>query len=343
MKSNTLLTILFVIIVAIVLAGEAYVYTIDTDSRYSSDMELESTGLRYSVTSGGSEPYSVLLIDNGSFEMNDGYYMYYDTEYPITMSWTGGATAYENYTAQVIKTLNNRGVKNIILLNASELLEMMQDPLNTNSALIVLSGVLPDTVYKGNSGDEIFTWLNNGGRLYWAGGLLGAHYATSTEIKNAHSGYQNDFLGANSQNTKNTSTAKSDITTNDFRNSLSLMNNSTRYAVNTSAVTSTFIELGYTDGVYSSIVLAQKGDGMICILSGAFSNTQRHDLAQVVSSGICYQSSTIELAEGVVKRTTVNGEIEFIPTAGDCYVVYVYYGKYYPVYGELRGWDSWTP
>ena len=342
MKSNTILTVVFVLIVTTVLVGEVYVYTFNTD-RYSSEVSMTADGIDYSVTSGGTSPYSVLVFDNGPFEMSSKYYVYHDPGYGSNVEEVFvpvGAKAFteEYYISQLIKMLEYRGITDVSILNAAELKAAMDSDIsagNTTNGLIVLSGALPDTVYTGGSGDTIFQWLTGGGRLYWAGNLLGAYYSVTGGIVEAPAGYQTLFFGSECLNTGETEKAMSDVATNDLRHTLSLMNNSIKYGIDVTGL-SGYLEMGYTEEGYSSTVMVEKGNGMICVLAGDYSNNQRHDLAQVISSGVCHLSVPAGYAGGTVERSTVTGRIDITFTTGNNYVVYVYYGGYYPIYGMVR-------
>jgi len=341
MKSNAVLTTIFVVLLAVVLAGEAYVYMWDTD-RNSSDVYETDDGIGYTITSGGSEVYSVLLMDN-AFDANAGYYVYYDERYHSNVERVAtpiGARAFteDYYISQLVSMLRYRDIS-IEMLNADELAEKMISG-DTSKGLIMLSGAIPDTVYGDAKKVDIIDWLNDGGRLYWAGNFLGAFISTMTGVVPVTGDYQTAFLGSKCLNDSDTVRVLSDITsTNNFRNTLSLKSNEVKYGIRTDDLTRTFLAVGYTDGEYSSIVMTECGNGMICILGGDYSNNQRHDLAQLLSSGISFSSKEIGYAEGSVKRTTVTGEITEINatlSTGDSCFIYVYYGKYYPVYAMFK-------
>jgi hypothetical protein len=127
-RSNAVITVIFVAIVAVALIGEAYMYTLGP-GRYSSDVWVtDDDGLRYSVTSGGSDIYSVLVLDNGDFEKIEKYYVYYDGDYgsKLEKPWSPiGAKelTQEYHISQLIKMLNNRGVCDIEVLNARKVTE----------------------------------------------------------------------------------------------------------------------------------------------------------------------------------------------------------------------------
>ena len=347
MRSNTVLTVIFVAIVATVLIGEAYVYTIN-DGRYSSDVNVNATkdGIVYSVSSKGSDIYSVLVLDNGAFERTETFYIFYDESYGSRLEKVQvpvGAKELTQwyYISQLVLTLNNRGVNNIEILNAADLAAAMASDLApggkaTAKGLIVLSGALPDTIYRGYASDTVFNWIAAGGSLYWAGNLLGAYYSTPDGgTVPVTEDYQLNFFGrSDCLNKEESGPVLDDITTNDLGRSLSMMNNRTRYGVDLSVGGG--LAIGYTDGIYGSAVMVRSGAGMICVLAGDLSNEQRHDLAQIVASGISPDSKNAGYAEGVIKRGTVTGTVDVAFVAGNNYTVYIYCGGYFTVYGKAK-------
>ncbi|MCL2143086.1 MAG: hypothetical protein FWH44_02350 [Methanomassiliicoccaceae archaeon] len=341
-RSDIVLTVIFAAVVAVVLIGEAYVYTAG-DGRYASDIAWTDDGIEYSVTSKGSEQYSVLVMDNGSFEMINRLYIYYDEGYgseleKVRVPVGAKALTQEYYISQLIATLNNRGVRNIEILNAAELKDALEDDITSSNAsvkgLVVLSGALPETIYS-TSVNLVLDWINDGGSLYWAGNFLGKYYATPGGTAEAVRNYEYDFFGKTGCLNEGGENAElSDIVTNNYRHSLSLMNNRIKYGVDISGLGG--LAVGYTDGTYSSTAMVRLGDGMICVLAGDYSNDQRHDLAQIIASGISAYTdeNAAGYVKGDVKKGTVTGSVDIDYTGGHNYAVYVYYGGYYTVYGK---------
>jgi hypothetical protein len=341
---------IFVAVVAAVLIGEAYVYTAGP-GRYSSDIWVNDDGdLEYSLTSKGSEQYSIVVSDNGVFERIEKYYVYYDESYgsKLEKAWVPvGAKelTQEYYISQLITMLRGRGVCDIEVLNAAGLKEAMErdvtDGICGTKGLVVLSGALPDTVYEGNSADIIFDWIETGGSLYWAGNILGKYYATCDGRTTEVAGYGDLFFFGQPCVTDDTDKELSDIATNGYRHSLSLMNNSVRYGIDPSGFAAAHLTVGYTKDGYCSAALFERGNGMICVLAGDLSNDQRHDLAQIIASGLCPYSEPIGYVKGEVKRNTVTGIIEGMSfVSGINYTAYVYYGGYFTVYGKAEGWKE---
>ena len=333
---NLQLRLIAVAIIAVIIVGEVYIYSFNSDDKYAIDTSISGSGMSYSIYSGNSNQFDIVITDNGDFAPSSEFYIYYDETYASNLSEVVqpiGSTKLDQgyYLSQLVLQLKNRGVATTTL-NAGELKERLDGDIGSSDCgkgLIVLSGALPDTVYSGNDTDTIMKWITAGGRLYWVGNLIGSCYSTTNGIISVETDYQQLFFGVSDcLNTKGNDKAYDDDNSNQYRNALSLSSNALKYALDTSSIPDS-ITLGYTDGKYSSISAVRHGNGMICIVAGDYSNDQRSDLAQVISSNICYQSELIDHRSGTVTRGSVNGVID-IPSI-DHVSVYIYLGGYYLV------------
>ena len=202
------------------------------------------------------------------------------------------------------------------------------------TSLIAVSGSLPDTVYS-DSEDLINDWISAGGRLYWAGNFIGKYYSTADGTHEV-AGYETRFLGAECLNHTSAEKARTMNDSNDYGNALALMNTGLEYCVDTSKVVGRYLSVGYCDGTFSSTVLMERGDGMICVFGGDYSNQQRSDLAQLVSSQIDYDSTIISHISGTVTRGSVHESKDGLSGS---YSVYTYLGGYYHVFGRNFEFD----
>ncbi|MCK9323117.1 MAG: hypothetical protein M0P07_04070, partial [Candidatus Methanomethylophilaceae archaeon] len=147
MKSDSHIVAIAVILIAMMLIGEIVVYTSGTDS-FNADATItdDSDGIGYSVSSSGSNTYSVLITDNDSFKSIDTLYIYYDSTYesnyqPVTVAVGAKALTQEYYIEQLIKTVEYRGLSNVITVDADELEDLMkQDTSSSGQAVVVISG-----------------------------------------------------------------------------------------------------------------------------------------------------------------------------------------------------------
>ncbi len=337
MRHDRYVLVAAAVIVAVVLIGEVYVYTFDRDSTYSADAYLSSDGVDYRVSSGVSNVYDVVVSDNGTFPAATEYYVYYDEGYADILedAWHalgGKALDQEYYVSQMLHQLDNRGIRAEVL-DATGLRDMVLSGGGSSKALIVVSGAFPDTVYSGDAADPIVRWISGGGSLYWVGNLLGAYVSSEDGIR-AVGDYEALFFGAGTLNGSDSVKAYDEISDNGYLGALSLMSNSIRYSLNPGALSVPHLAVGYSDGIYASIVLAQYGSGMICVVGGDYSNNQRADLVQIVSAHLCYQSVLVGSDSGEVTRGTESGFVAFAADSGSRYSVYVYLGGFYLEYAR---------
>ena len=226
-KSDKPAVIIAVALLAIILIGEVIVYTSDyTD--YSAEAGLEGDSLGYQVSADGSKTYSVVVNDNGTYDGIDRLYIYFDESYPanyedVDVSIGAQALDQKYYLEQVVNLLKPRNFHDITYVDAEQLADALAGDLASDgcgtAGLLVISGVLPDTVYTGNADDAIFQWMSGGGSLYWLGNLIGECYATTDGLQHVD-GYQELFFGAECLNTGGIDTAYSEVDGNGYTHAL---------------------------------------------------------------------------------------------------------------------------
>lgn len=337
--SDRPIVIIAVAVIAILVIGEVIVYTSDS-SDYGAEMSLEDGTIHYDLDSRGSKVFDLVVSDNGGYSGVQKLYMYLDPSYASKYGVDEadvGATPndQENHLRQLTSLLSYRGVTDVTFLDATQLRDMMAECVSSGrcsgTGVVVASGALPDTVYTGNEDDLVLEWISMGGTMYWAGGLVGAYYATHDAVYQV-SGYQELFFGAECLNTGDTTKAYSEITSNGYRSALSLSNNDVTYAVSLDRLPegTPALGIGYEEDGYQSIALVGHGSGSMVVFGGQLSNFQRYDMAQVIASGIGPSSEIVDHIHG-----TVSGSTSGTADAGDGDVTaYVYLGGYFPVYGK---------
>ena len=310
--------------------GEVIIY-IDSHDDFSSEMTADENGIRFCIDSKGSHIYDVVVLKD-SLDSPIDVSIYYDPEYPSVVEGVEVAVGaqpltQDYYVRQLDDTLAIRGIDNVQTIDAVGLRELMSED-GTGHALIMLSGAIPDTVYDGTEDSSILKWISSGGRLYWAGNVLGKYIAHHDSLETVPYGVSL-FMGSECIDDEGR-TAYSNVPSNDFRDVLYLQNNDVSYAVDETVIHDrTYKGLGYTDGKHSSIGIVGLGDGMICILSGDYSNYQRIDMAQIIASGISPYTVIVQDLKG-----SVSGHTEGDLQKGDH--VYVILGGFFPVYCELH-------
>ena len=338
MKRNYV-TLISVVIIAALLIGEIIVYTSGTHD-FDIEAERSADEIEYSIGVRGAQVYSVITLDNKGMLPMTEIYVYLDESYASNYQREPGPIGSNPlnqtyYVDQLVKLLENRGSTPVRVVNATELEVAMNADIGTSfqKGLVVISGALPDTIYD-VSNNTIFDWLNDGGRLYWAGNFLGKYVGTPDGIQDGPSNYQDLFFGAECLTTDAPFVDEDDVT-NSLRKDLSLKNNDVKFAVDTSKLPAgkNYMTAGYANGNCSSITFVEYGDGVICVLAGDLQRTQYSDLAQIISANITYTTEVIGNISGNVRYGNVSGVMDV--TGFTDVSVYICLGGYYPVYGRF--------
>lgn len=170
------------LIIAVIIAGEAYIYCNDWDDMY----DVEISGKDVSIRADSSVIYDIVAIDNGSKVPSSRVVLYYDSDQGEKLDGTRHATggtylSQEYYISQLGIQLKNRGTATETM-DADRLRIMMESAISSgrcNQSVVMVSGTIPDTVYSGDGSDLILRWLDMGGRIYWAGGIIGQYVSSS--------------------------------------------------------------------------------------------------------------------------------------------------------------------
>lgn len=335
MRSDKPIIAITIAIVAIVIIGEVVVYTSDyTDYNATASYDTASGTVHYEISASGSKVYTAMIIDH--VRPTDRVYLYYDGDYEsavedVTVAVGARELTQDYYIDQLQAVLKYRNIQAEIV-DADRLAELM-NLSGTGQNVVCISGALPVTVYDGSSSSAIFSWLDSGGNLFWAGNLIGRYYSTTEEIVEVPSGFQSMFFGSECLNTGDTNKATEEVTDNGLTHGLSLVNNDTKYGIDISRISGRdTLSTGFVNNGYTSVSAVQYGSGSIFVFGGDYSNNQRNDIAQIIASGISPSSSIVAENDGTVTRGTVK---EDMAATGSDLGIYIYLGGYYPVYGRL--------
>ncbi len=323
--------VMALILIAIAVLGEALILTADRDDS-SSEVTLADGSLEAVISSRGSHVYNAVVMDD-SYGSPDHLYIYFDPSYGSAYSDVKVAVGarplnQENYVNQIVNTLKVRGLTDCSIVDADALRNVIYEN-GKGIALVCISGALPDTVYDGASESSILEWIKSGGRLYWAGNIIGSYIGHPGSVEKTSNG-TSLFLGSECVDDEMTESYVK-IKDNGFTEALSVINNNVRYSVKESELPSdrTYLGYGYTDGERASVGLVGLGEGMIGIFGGDYSDYQRIDMAQAIASGISPDAVLIENSEG-----SVHGTVRIELMMGEN--VYIYLGGDLPVYGQLH-------
>ncbi len=347
MQSEKPIIVIAVFLIAALLIGEVFVYA--THEEYSAEVSRTSDGMEWSISSTGSNTYDILVLDNGSFSSKKTVYLYLDERYGHTSSpgkQPVGSKALnpDHYLDLLEKELKNRCVTDVRYVDADTLVDVMKDLKDSDEKILVMvSGSIPDTVY-GDS-DLLTTWIDSGGTLYWAGGIIGEYVSHRDGTVTRVADGPRRFLGSDCVNPlepegdQNAGLVDNVVPDNQLQKILGIGSNSILYSVDPSRLDGSVghLSLGFTDGKYSSITYVQSRSGQICIIGGDLTHQQNYDVSQIIASGLYYGSQVLASEDGKVFGTTVSGNIEFTSVGNVRAYIYLGHGSNYLVYG--RGFD----
>ena len=323
--------IVAILLIVIILVGEAYVY-VQSGLRYDSSAERVGEHVDYSVYTSGSKDYTSILFDNhGNLPFSeiviyegDTYDRFYDEARQDT--WIYNST---KMVDQIEIGIKIRGLS-VRTVGVSELISVVSDISDAHDhAILCMSYALPSEVYTGNPSDPIFNWMNSGGSLYWVCSQVGRFYTTQDSLVKVENN-QELFFGNDSCININGPEMGFDKRTDQFTALLNIKNNYIRFGIDPSKITSDHLSIGYSNGRYSSITLMEYGSGMIGVFGGGFQLENVDDICQVICSKICPVTTISDHECGKVTRSTLNGTLD---GTGD--TVYIFIGNTYQEYARV--------
>jgi hypothetical protein len=299
------------VLFAVMFIGQALTY-FAVPNRYDASAELSGSEITYTISTNSAVTYTVLVYDNA--KETERLFIYYDESYAVqgvTHAWQ------DRFIRQTISELSARGFTGEIdIVNADELSVALAGSAGEGDAVLMTSGVLPATVYS-DTENKMFDWVDAGGSLYWMGYAIGAMYAVGNELRDALPTYRTDIFGADDcilLDQMRSAERSADPQNSALSSGLMLNNNNLQFGLNADEINSAGVHaarsLGFEHEGYNSVVLVERGDGMICVLGGSLGSAERVSVSQLISSGITASSLLIDSAGGSIVRNTVTGTVD---------------------------------
>jgi len=325
--------VIAIVVLILMVGGEALVLTSDHDS-FSSSVTHDGDYVTVNVDAHGSHQLNAVSL-NGSYQTPQQVYIYYDESYRSVYDNVNVAVGarpldQKSYVNMMVETLKVRDITDVSIIDAGRLAEITSSD-GTNIALICLSGAFPDTVYDGTEDSRILDWISSGGRLYWAGNIIGKYIAHTDSVETVKNGTTLFFGSECVDDVETKAYTKHEY--NGVTEALSIINNNVRYTPNTYYLPSysKYLEFGYTDGDRFSSIVVANGEGSICVVGGVYSDYQRIDMAQIIAAGISPYTEVVDSYEGAAigKKTVTlkEGDTVYVSLGGDLTV----YGKLHEV------------
>jgi len=303
-KALMLAAVLF----AAVFIGQAFTYYA-VPNRYDASAEFSGPAVNYTVSTNSAVEYTVSVYSDASEVKR--LFIYYDESYAVYGTTHAGQ---DRFIRQMISELSVRGFTGVFVVNATELSDTLDASAGTGDAVLMTSGVMPDTVYS-ETESKMFDWVETGGNLYWIGYAIGAKYAVGGDLKDVPA-YQEDIFGADGCILMD-SVRSTERSADPLSSGLMLNNNNLMYSLNTDAIAAGDLglkarSLGFEQNGYGSVSLVEIGSGMICVLGGHHGSAERSSAAQLISSGITVSSELIGIAGGPIVRNTISGTMDIV-------------------------------
>lgn len=307
----------FAILMVSLMAGQGISYWANPHSFWS-DMERNGDDVEYALRSSAAVEYSVTVFEKGT-EL-DGIYVYYDEGYVSHQSHS----AQRRFIGQLMIEFDRRNAERPEVVDADGLADLMDR--TPDAGVIVVSGILPPTVFS-DTNSKAVDWVNGGGVLYWAGGVLDSCYIGDDGAIVELPAEGSRFFGAPSVNTKN-GRGSAPSADRDLGRMLSMNADGLLGGLRLGLPDTLY--LGFQYGGFSSISLASVGNGAVAVLGGGLDSEVRVSLAQMVCSGLSPKAELMEHAAGSLQGLRCGS----VTVGGTAVTAYVCYGGDHIVYGK---------
>lgn len=294
---NALLVI--AIFASIILIGQSMIYVANP---YHCDMRVERIGseVEVQIDTNYSLGYTINSLRTDSMSYIESYAIFYDESYPVN----GDLAAILDAIKRLQLCFSNDNTPTSII-NATDLQKMMSDG-KKSTAILFMTGTLPEDVYNGSSSSLILTWLENGGVMYWLHGKLGTSYAQRDgELKYVEDSDQLFFGNNNVINGFTDHVFTKNLVDDSLTYRLGIYYGETTNGVDCSRLTSPYLALDYNDGTYSAVTLIKyfNGDGIIGVFGGELKyegvpTSSMASVAQTIVSKLSYDTTLIDYRTG---------------------------------------------
>lgn len=337
--------VISIVVVAVILLGEALVYVGSPYSHGTELIEDEAGGYSLSISSSYATDYAVIASETEANADERHLFIYRDMAYPSMLDHDAIDTWIDRMKAE----LEVAGFTSYTVVDADALQYIMdassESGKATNTSVLIFTGILPDTVY-GINVSILEDWLAAGGFLYWTGGAFAkyvGHSDGSVDFMEADPGSR--FLGVpwSINDRDDTIVGNSPSEDREIGEAMNIYYAQCNYGVSSDVEDALFLGSVSDDG-YNSISLCKYsgGSGQIAIFGGSFppdvKDTAYSNIVKVIMSGLCYDSRVTLLEDSSKGPGSINLEI---PVGSDeCTLVYVLFGGMIGTYSHLWRVDA---
>jgi hypothetical protein len=323
-------TVIVIAVFAMFITGAALIYFVNP-YEFDSSAEENGSDVLISVSSNSAVQFSASVFSVTG-----------DTDRPVVFYYDEGYASITGHSYQrwlldgIERELGLRNFQNgVIVVGADSLKDIMEstDADDMKTVVIMTSGAFPDNVHS-SSIDLVSGWVSGGGIIMWTGSQIGHYSAPADSGYNAwltdpsQPGVSGEIGIFGDQVVRAGDRAHGDIRS-EFCDSLSFTFTEITYGMDEEYVKNNGKILGYTssDG-FSSMSFIDIGTGGILVFGGT-TDLQYAIPQTLASSAYLWDGGAFQH-----KRENVKGTVEWTFSAYTDYVVYVYAGTIYPVYGK---------
>lgn len=331
-----------IVFVVVLLAGEVIsygpgVYTAESSVGFSED------GYEVNITTDYPTEYTVLVTSTAANAQDRHLFIYRDSSYPSLIE----ASYLDYWIDKLSAEMRVYGDPDYTVVNAEGLSYVMEGSVDAGAAeetaVLFMSGILPDTVY-GEDSTLLEDWLAAGGALYWTGGPLGLYVGHSESGRQSYEEVSWDpgerFFGVpgsigDGSSPDNGSTPSKD---RGIGKALGIYYDHCKYGVS-SDVPGLFLGTENEDGLSSIALCAYTGgSGTIAVFGGSFppdvKDVAYSILLRVILSGLCYDSEVLTLVDSEKGRGTTT--VPITDSDRGSTVVFVWLGDLLGTYGKTE-------
>lgn len=333
MRKVSLSVVAVILILAIVVAGEAYAY-LPSDRGFSSDAMMSGDTIDYSVGAKGAYVHQAILMDGNGMSGVDSVRIHYDRSYASNVderniTAVGSQFLTQSYYIdQLTKNLRFRGMTDVSVVDTIQLRDSLEQDISSGTAvgkgLVMISGAIPDILIDD---DVLMRWIGAGGYLYWAGNYIGLYSSSPDGISDMD--MRQVMIGTTDLSSSDeTATASSRL-----RTEFSFESMVSKYSPNVDTIADRMcLGVGYCNGSYNSVTFVECGKGQIVVFGGEFSSRQIHDVAISIASGLTYGTTVVGYHESEFNRS-LSDSFDIPDGHGDL-SLYISVGKYHCAYAQ---------
>ncbi len=329
-KKTRRTVIVVAVFLVVLMIGQSIVYV---NNPYHCDAEVSRNGSTVEVTvdTNHSLGYTVNSLRTDSMRGVESYAVYFDEKYPVV----GDQTVIKDCIDRLRLNFSNDNTE-LTVVDTAYIADMMATK-NTKTALIFMTGTLPEDIYDGTPSSPIFQWLKIGGVMYWLNEKIGHTYSTSSgKVVGVEDSDGLFFGNSDVVNPSIEQVFTKNLADGSLTYKLGIYYGETTNGLDCSKLVGPYVALDYNDGQYSAVTVLRYagGSGIIGVFGGqlkyeAVPTSAMASVAQTIISKLSYDTESVDY-----RTASGSGTIEM--DCGDGYsYVYIYFDRVNAIWAKM--------